>query len=319
VRAVALETFGGPDVLSVMEFPDPVPAPGRALVAVVAATVNPTDTLLRGGQQAGLMTELSPPYIPGMEFAGHVHALGKGSTPFQIGQRVMGIVNPRRPEGGAQAELLSVPASSLLEVPTSLDLVEAATVPMNGLTALKVIEALALTAGDTLLVTGGAGALGGYVIELAKHRGLHVIADARDNDRTLLLRLGAGSVVSRGPDMVQGVRELVPDGVHGLVDAAVIGETARALVRDGGICVSVRGLQGAGDTRVRHRAVSVSQHTEDADALRELAKLTSDGVLTPRVARCLPMEQAAEGHRLVEAGGLRGRVVLTFAETDAKA
>jgi len=243
--------------------------------------------------------------------------LGEETGGFKIGQRVMGIVNPRRPEGGAQAERLIVPLSSLARVPASLDLAEAATVPMNGLTALKAIEAMGLDEGDTVLVTGGAGAVGGYAIQLAKHHGLRVIADARDSDRELLERLGVDNLVPRGEDMPRAVRALVPEGAAGLVDAAVVGEAARSLVRDGGMCVSVRGAQGEGDTRVRHHAVSVTQYTEDADALRELGRLVSAGVLTPRVAQRMPMGQAAEAHRLVEQGGFRGRVVLMFEPSDA--
>jgi NADPH:quinone reductase len=309
---VGLETFGDPDVLNVLDLPDPVPTPGRAVVRVFAATVNPTDTLLRAGQQAASMTQLAPPYIPGMEFAGHVHALGEGATELEVGQPVMGVVNPRRPEGGAQAELLSVPFDSLLPVVATMDLVEAATIPMNGLTALKAIEVLDLGQGGVVLATGGAGALGGYVIQLAKHAGLTVIADAKDADRDFLARLDVDHIVPRGPAMARAVRDLAPNGLDGLIDAARIGDEARALVRDGGVCVSVRGLQGDEDTRVRHHAVAVGQHVEDRDAISQLGRLVSAGVLTPRVARRLPIERAAEAHRLVEAGGLRGRVVLTF-------
>lgn len=281
MKAVGLEAFGDPDVLRVLDVPDPGPMPGRAVVTVVAATVNPTDLMLRSGKQAASMTQLSPPYIPGMEFAGHVHALGDGSTGVEIGQPVMGIINPRRPEGGAQSERLSVPFNSLVPLAASADLAEAATIPMNGLTALKAVEALNLRPGQVALVTGGAGGLGGYVIQLAKHAGLKVIADAKDADRELLRRLGADEIVPRGEGIAQAVRKLVPDGADGLVDAAVLGGAARSLVRDGGMCVSVRGLQGADDTRVRHHAVAVAQHAEDADALKELGRLMTEGVLTP--------------------------------------
>lgn len=312
MKAVGLKAFGGPDVLSVLTMPDPLPMSGRAIIKVAAATVNPTDILLRSGQQAASMATLLPPYIPGMEFAGYVHSLGDASTEFKVGQPVMGIVDPRRPEGGAQSEMLSIPLKSVVLLGPSVNLTEAATIPMNGLTALKVIQALGLAAGEVVLVTGGAGALGGYVIQLAKHAGLKVIADANDSDRDLLEQLGADEVVARGANMTQAVRELVPEGVAGLVDAAVIGDAAWSLVQDGGICVSVRGIQGANDTRVRHLAVSVTQHVEDVQALNELGRLMTERILLPRVALRLPIEQAAHAHRLVETGGIRGRVVLTF-------
>ncbi|MCU1566800.1 MAG: NADP-dependent oxidoreductase [Pseudarthrobacter sp.] len=312
MKAVGLQTFGGPDVLSVVDVPDPLPTLGRAVVRVVAATVNPTDVLFRSGQQSSSMTELSPPYIPGMEFAGYVHAVGDHGTTLEVGQPVMGIVDPRRPEGGAQTELLSASLNSLVPLNESVDLAEAATIPMNGLTALKALEALGLAAGEVVLVTGGAGGLGGYVIQLAKHAGLKVIADAKETDRALLQRLGADEIIARGPAMAQAVRDLMPKGVDGLIDAAVLGGRAQALVRDGGICVAVRSSQPADDTTVRHHTVSVTKHAEDSAALRELGTLFADGVLTPRVAERLPIGMAAKAHRLLEAGGLRGRIVLMF-------
>lgn len=312
MRAVALQKFGEPDVLRAEVLPDPTPAAGRAIVRVSAATVNPTDTLLRSGQQAARMTQLPPPYIPGMEFSGHVESIGDGEATLEVGQPVMGIVNPRRREGGAQAELLSVPIASLMPVDASLDLVEAATIPMNGLTALKAVDAMDLGPGQTVLVTGGAGAVGAYVVQIAKHRGLIVIADAKPADEPLLLRMGADHVVPRGAGMTQAVRDLASGGVDGLVDAARIGVDARSLVRDGGIAIAVRVLQGDEEARMRHQAIGVTQHAEDVAALRELSELAASGVLTPRVARTLPMEQASEAHQLVEAGGLRGRVVLLF-------
>jgi NADPH2:quinone reductase len=312
MRVVGLQRFGPPEVLQVIDLPEPVPGPGQVVVRVVAAAVNPTDTLLRSGQQASSMSALEPPYVPGMDFAGFVHAVGEGVSAHAVGERVMGVVNPRRAEGGAQAELLSVPAVSLMHVPTRVGLAEAATLPMNGLTAFLAVEALGLEGSGTVLVTGGAGALGGYVIELAKHAGLTVVADARPADRSLLKRFGADMVVPRGPWFEREVRKILPAGVDALVDAARIGPAARALVKDGGVCVSVRALAGDEEARVRHLAVAVGAHAEDEAAIGRLADLVEARVLTPRVARRLPIERAPEAHQLVEAGGLRGRVVLVF-------
>jgi NADPH2:quinone reductase len=313
MKAVGLQEFGPPDVLQVMELPDPVPIPGRVVVRVVAATVNPTDTLLREGQQAASMTDLKPPYVPGMELAGRVHAID-GPSSLAVGQAVMGVVSPRRPEGGAQAELVSVPEVSLMPVPSHMGFAEAATIPMNGLTALLSIRALGLPAPSTVLVTGGAGALGGYVIQLARHAGHTVVADAKLADRPLLKELGAQIVVPRGPFMEREVRKMLPDGVDGLVDAARMGKAARAVVKDGHMCVSVRALSGDEEARVQHHAVSVGRYAEDAEAIRSLSELAANAVLIPRVARRLPMSQAPEAHRLVEQGGLRGRVVMIFGE-----
>lgn len=316
-QAVGLDRFGGPEVLKVMERTIDAPRAGELLVAVEAAGVNPTDTLLRSGQQAAAMSALSPPYVPGMELAGRVVGLGDGVDPVWSGARVMALVNPRRPEGGAQADVVRVPVASVVEVPAEVETVVAAAVPMNGVTALKAVEALDAGPGGTILVTGATGALGGFVCRIAAARGLHVVAGGRDTEAALLRELGVSDVVPRDVGMAEAVRALHPDGVDGVVDAALLGEAAWAVVRDGGTCVSVRGPQGAGDTRVRHVAVSVTQHTEDTEALREVAAMLADGVLAARVGHVLDWAHAADAHWLLERGGLRERVVLVPRSTPA--
>jgi NADPH:quinone reductase len=192
---------------------------------------------------------------------------------------------------------------------------EAATVLMNGLTALIAMELLDLKPGSRLLVTGGAGAFGGYAISLARNQGNFVIADGREGDRELLLQLGAQLVVPRGEAMAAAVREAAPGGVDGLVDAARLGELAMPLVRDGGTFINARSTASPGDDgRIRREAVFVPDHFDRTDKIREAMDLARNRVFVPRVALQLPMEQAAEAHRLLERGGLRGRIVLTFDE-----
>lgn len=321
-RAVAFTEFGGPDVLRVIERSVAAPAAGEVLVAVAASTVNPTDLLMRAGQQAALMRELAPPYIAGMEFAGHVRSLGPGVDTLAVGQPVMGLVNPRRPQGGSHAELLAVPAASVVALPDGADLTEAATVPMNGMTALMAIEALALRPGDSVanptlsqpsvLVTGGAGAVGAYVIALAKRAGLFVLADAKDGDEALVRGFGADVVLPRGAALDAALRRVRPLGVDGLVDTALIGAQVAHGVRDGGVAVSLRRSHPIGDARLQPRYVSVVERMTDSAALARLRDALRDGVLAPRIAACVPMAQASEAHRRLEQGGLRGRLVLTF-------
>jgi NADPH:quinone reductase-like Zn-dependent oxidoreductase len=290
--------------------PIPTPAPGEVLVRVAAATVNPTDLLFRAGLQASAIHNLVPPYVPGMELAGVVHEIGDESTGVAVGQRVMGIVDPRREQGGAQAEYVLVPAASLAPVAQD-DMTAAATVPMNGLTAVIAIEALEAAASEVVLITGGAGGVGGYAIQLAKLAGLEVVADAKDEDAALLSALGADHVVPRGPAMTEAVRSIRSQGVDHLIDAARLGPVAMSLVRDDGAAVALR-TTDAGDDRLRCTSVLVGKRMTDTAALRRLALLADRGALTTRVALRLPMERAADAHRLVERGGLRGRVVLEF-------
>ena len=229
-RAVGLSRFGSPEVLGVVIVPVAAPGPLDALVRVRAAAVNPSDTLLRTGRQAERLGGISPPFIPGMDLAGDIVALGNAvaGTGLYVGQAVAGVVRPWRPNGGAQAQYVVVPASSLVPIPGNMSYAEAATIPMNGLTALVAMELLDLKPGARLLVTGGAGAFGGYAISLARHQGHFVIADGREGDRELLLRLGAELVVPRGEAMAAAVREAAPGGVDGIVDAARLGEPGHA-------------------------------------------------------------------------------------------
>ena len=172
--AVGFVEFGGPQVLRTIELPEPSPAAGEVVVRVAASTVNPSDLMMRSGQQASLMTSLAPPFIAGMEFSGHIYSVGEGVHELTVGQPVMGVVNPRRPAGGAHAQYVCVPAASVVVVDSSQDLIAISTIPMNGLTSLASLQALALRPGDTLLVTGGAGVLAGYAIQLAKAVGVRV-------------------------------------------------------------------------------------------------------------------------------------------------
>ena len=314
-RAVGLSRFGSPEVLGVVIVPVAAPGPLDALVRVRAAAVNPSDTLLRTGRQAERLGGISPPFIPGMDLAGDIVALGTAvaGTGLHVGQAVAGVVRPWRPNGGAQAQYVVAPASSLVPIPANMSYAEAATVPMNGLTALVAMELLDLKPGARLLVTGGAGAFGGYAISLARHQGNFVIADGREGDWELLLRLGAELVVPRGEAMAAAVREAAPGGVDGIVDAARLGAPAMPLVRDGGTFINARSTASPGDDgRIRRGAVFVPDHFHRTDKIQEVVDLARIGVLVPRVAMQLPMERAAEAHRLLERGGLRGRIVLTF-------
>src|ERR1700730_10780088 len=171
MRAVGVSRFGGPEVLEVGEPPEPRAGEGEVRIKVAAATVNPTDVGLRDGRRADALEGLTPPWIPGMELAGEIDAVGRGSS-WSEAQRVVAIVVPFRPLGGAQAELVVVPARSVAAVPDGATLEQAATLPMNGLTVRRALDMLALAPGETLAVTGSAGAAGGYAIALGKVAGL---------------------------------------------------------------------------------------------------------------------------------------------------
>lgn len=272
-----------------------------------AATINPTDLILRA-QGGG--AELSAPWTPGTEIAGTVEASGPG-TKFRAGQRVFGIVNPRRPEGGAQAEFVVLPAASVALTPDNITDHEAATVPMNGLTVLQALRRLQLRPGETLGVIGSAGAVGQYAIQLGVAGGLRVIADAKPSDEDLVRGFGAHDVVPRTVNPAAAFRAVAPDGVDGLIDAAVIDELALGAIRTGGALATLRRWNGPTERDIRIEPVWVPDDNENTEALNELAGHIETGHLTPRIAVALPMEEIQQAHRLLEAGGARGRIIVT--------
>jgi NADPH:quinone reductase-like Zn-dependent oxidoreductase len=278
-------------------------------LAVRAAAVNPTDIGLRERGDA----TFPPPWIPGMDAAGTVESVGAGVEQLAVGDEVMAVTTPRRADGGAQSELLVVPAASVVPIPAGATIEQAATLPMNGLTAFRGLELLGLDAGATLLVTGGAGLLASYVIPIAKLRGLRVVADAAPADEELVRGFGADVVVPRGDECVNAVLAAAPGGVDAVYDTALMGRSAFPAIRTGGALVYVRSWDGDDvEDGITVRKVQVADVLERTDWLRELNDLAARGVLTLRVAATFPAERAADAHRLMEAGGLRGRAVIVF-------
>lgn len=311
MRAVGILDFGGPAAVEVVDRAIPDPGPGEIRVKVAAAAVNPTDLMLRSGLLTAYVEEFEPPYTPGMDVSGVVDATGAG-TLFALGDRVAAFVNPFRPQGGAQAEYVVVSVEDTALVPERIGLLEAASLPMNGLTAHQALLRLGLPAGSTLAVTGGAGALGGFVIQLAAHRGLRVVAEAAPRDELLLKRLGADIVIPRGGDLAVRYRQAVPGGVDALVDAAVIGVPVLGAIRDGGQIVTCRPVDLPVDRGVVRHSVNVIEYPRKGRTLTELMALAGEGVLTPRVASVLRPEEAALAHRRLEEGGVRGRQLISF-------
>jgi NADPH:quinone reductase-like Zn-dependent oxidoreductase len=309
MRAVAITRPGDVDVLSVIDADVREAREGEVRIAVKAAAVNPTDIGLR--QRGG--GDLPPPWIPGMDAAGIVDSVGPAVDRLEPGQEVMTAVAPRRPEGGAQAELIVVPAASVVPIPRGATPEQAATLPMNGLTAMLGLELLGLSEGQTLAVSGGAGQLASYVIPLAKRRGLRVIADAKPEDEELVRSFGADVVVPRGEGFNDGVRAAAPEGADALCDTALLRSDALPAIRDGGQIAAVRTWEGKQpERRIQIRQVRVRDVLERTEWLEQLRELASEGSLALRVAGEYPPERADEAHRAMDAGGLRGRAVIVF-------
>jgi NADPH:quinone reductase len=311
MRAVGFTEFGEPEVLRIISRPVPEPGPGQVRVRVAAAAVNPTDLAFRSGAHRSMPPGVEPPYTPGMDLAGTVDMAGDGAG-WLPGERVMAAVSPWVPGGGAQAEFVIVDCDALVRIPEALSLQAAATLPMNALTVRAALDQLALQPGQSLAITGAAGIVGGYAIQLGRAEGLRIVADAAPSDTDLVSGLGAHVVVPRGPDVATAIRRAVPGGVDALLDAAVMGAPVLPAVRDGGQVIAVRPFAGETERDITVSLVLVFHHLHEADRLAKLAELAALRTLTLRVADALPAEHAAQAHRRMAAGGVRGRLVLTF-------
>ncbi|MGW5721670.1 NADP-dependent oxidoreductase [Amycolatopsis sp. NPDC003865] len=312
MRAIVVRRFGGPEVLEPVEVPVPEPGPGQVRIRVAAAAVNPVDLATR----AGLLTAtgvIPPREVLGLgwDVAGVVDAVGGASgtgdrpgerAPFRVGDAVLGLRDRIALPLGAYAEQIVLDASAVALAPVGMSPVEAATLPLNALTAAQALDLV--ETGGTVLVTGAAGAVGGYAVTLARARRLRVVAVASAADETLVRGFGADEFLPRGPALGDRVRALVPGGVDAALDTALLGLDALDAVRGGGEFVAF--AAGAAPIPLRGIRVRNVWIRADGDRLAELARL-----LPPRVAGVLPLPEAAAAHERLAAGGLRGRLVLT--------
>lgn len=311
MRAVGVTEFGGPEALHLVDVPAEPLGDGEVRLRVAAAAVSPTDTHARSGAYVSRDPVQTPPWVPGMDVAGEVVEVGAGVEHVAVGDLAMGVVVPFGPHGAYREDKV-LPGDSVVRAPKGTTAVEACTLPMNGLTARFSLDLMGLQAGQVLAVTGAAGAYGGYVVQLAKADGLTVVADASEADEELVRGLGADVVVRRGDDVAERIRAQFPDGVDGLADGSVQDALVLPAVKDGGAVATVRGYRGDGQRGLRFFPTLVRKVATDRAMLDGLRQAAEDGVVTLRVARTFPAEQAADAHRLLEAGGVRGRLVLTF-------
>jgi len=294
MRAAVVTTFGGPEAVRVVETEIPEPGAGQVRIKVAAASLNPVDAGVRAGAFGGAGERLGL----GWDVAGTVDAAGVAG-PWQVGDEVValhyGAVKPL----GTHAEYVVVDADAVAKAPEGVDAVHAATLPLNALTAVQALDLLELTLGQTLLVTGAAGAVGGFAVQLAAQRGVLVAGLARAGDEEFVRALGAAEFTSEG---------VSAGSVDAVLDAAVLGERALAWVRDGGAFAGVIPQAAPAPERgVRTGAVEVSA---DGARLAELVALVEKDVLTLRVADTYPLADAAEAHARLAEGGVRGRLVL---------
>jgi NADPH:quinone reductase len=303
MRAVVVRRNG----VELIETAVPEPAAGQVRIAVAAAGINPVELgTINGGLVAAGIAAQHEQYGLGWDVAGTVDATGPG-VDLSAGTPVVGLSDQTGIPLKTHADFVVLDASSVASAPRNASLVEAATLPLNALTALQALDRLALNTGDTVLVTGAAGGVGGYAVQLAKHRGLKVVATAGPDDEKVVTDLGADLVVPRSADLNLAVRAELPGGVDGAIDAAVLGVAALDAVRNHG---SFAALIGPPPPGLRGITVHHVLIVADGNQLADLVGLVDSGDLTLRVADTYPLSEAETAYTRLAKGGLRGRLVL---------
>lgn len=299
MRAVRFSRFGGPEVLEIVELPDPHPGPGEVRIVVRAAGVNASDWKKRQG-----LMDQELPQTMGHEAAGVVDEVGQDVTGVAVGDRVFGFTA----EGAAQAELAVL--AWYAPIPPSLDFAGAAALPSAVETATRALDQLGVTSGCTLLVNGASGSVGGAAVQLAVARGARVIGTASPGNHDYLRSLGA-EPVAYGDGLVERVRSVAPDGVDLALDVAGSGVLPELVGLTGGAerVLTVADVAGSVEHGVRF---SRGDSGRALHALDDLGELIESGRFSPPAVRTFLLDEVAQAHRVGEQGRVRGKLVLVI-------
>ncbi|MGW6573562.1 NADP-dependent oxidoreductase [Streptomyces sp. NPDC054945] len=305
-QAWGFDRYGGPEVQEFFDRPDPVPGRGEVLIQVDVAGVNPLDHLLRSGLVDGLDGGRPFPRVLGMEAAGTVLARGEDVDGLEVGDAVFGFALTG---GGTYAETTVLSAPNTARIPEGLSMTVAATLPVAGTTAVDVLDQLGLPAGATVLVNGVGGGVGLAVARLAIGRGLRVIGTGSTAKREHAEATGVQFIDYTTKDVVAAARELVPDGVDGIVD--LVGGTSLRLVA--ALARHHRNVIAVGDTSVLDLGGRFVERRVDRENLERSARLALEGVLTPVITAVHPLSDAPAALATVENGHASGKVVIQVA------
>jgi NADPH:quinone reductase-like Zn-dependent oxidoreductase len=311
MRAVCQQKYGGPEVLDLTEMAVPEPQTGEVLVRIRAAGVNPVDRWIRAGF-APLLGDL--PFVLGYDISGVVEEAATGATRFEPGDEVHGMTHA----GGGYAEYIRTPARTLVRKPAALDHVEAAALPLAGLTAWQaLVDGARLQSGQRVLIHGAGGGVGHLAVQIARALGAHVIGTASAAKREFVLSVGAHEVIDyRTVDFAATYRDL--DVVLNLVNAdsgTKYSERSLAAIRPGGVLVTaVERSDRALTAKAREAGVRYVENSVESDyaQLEKLDELVDRGKLRVRVSDVFPLERVRAAHEMLERGHIEGKIVLAI-------
>jgi NADPH:quinone reductase-like Zn-dependent oxidoreductase len=306
MQAIRMHGYGGPDVLVYEDAPRPAPGAGEVLVKVHASSLNPVDRATRAGYLRG-MVDFPLPFIPGLDLAGVVEAVGDGVSTFAVGDAVYGYSNMMRQ--GAYAEFAIVGEGEIAPKPASADFVNAASVPLAGLTAWQgLFEIGKLQAGQTVLIHGGGGGVGSFAVQFAHAKGVRVLATAGSDKLDLLRDLGVAEPIDYTTTRFEDVVGKV-DAVFDTVGGDLV-ERSFAVVKPGGAYVSPAAQLDAEAGKAQGIRATGMMNQANPAQFREIAALIDAGKVKPVISRVLPLAEARQAHTLLEAGHTRGKIVL---------
>jgi NADPH:quinone reductase-like Zn-dependent oxidoreductase len=307
MKAVSQDELGGPEVLKLVSLPTPEPGVSEILIRVHAASVNPIDGANR---QTGALTG-QPPFVLGWDISGTVEAVGPGVTLYKPGDDVFGMLP--FPQGhGAYAEYAVGPTRAFVPKPDRLDHVQAAAIPMVGLTAWQaLVDTSRVDKGSRVLINGAAGGIGHLAVQIAKARGAHVTALASAANRDFVRSLGADEAIDYdATDFTEAVRDqdVVLDVVGGDYAARAID-----VLRPGGTLVSTQppALAPVAETAAE-RGIRLAGIIVEADevGMSALADLAATGKLVPTIAATFPLEEARAASAMADLAATGGRFPL---------
>jgi NADPH:quinone reductase-like Zn-dependent oxidoreductase len=311
MRAIAEDRFGGP--VRLVDLPTPKVRANEVLIRVHAAGVNPFDWKVADGELKDKM-EHRFPLILDFDVAGEVERVGSEVTDLAAGDEVYGYLSKPVIGEGTYAEYVSAPATMVAKKPESVDFAESAALPMPGLTALNLVDAVNLQEGEIVLIVGATGGVGSYAIQLATRRGARVIATARRENEAFVRELGAAETIDHSKGgLVEVVQAAYPNGIDAVIDLVsdrdALGRIA-GLVKEGGRLAS--SVYAVNMEELAGRGIEATNIGIQADAwrLEELRRMVDSGELSVRLERTFPLEDAPEALEESRTRHVRGKIVL---------